>query len=298
MGNIRAVVPIALSLIIAVVGSFFLYQWIQRQKSPKEVVEVKTEAVPIAVAAGELPWGTKLTPEMIKNAPFLEESLPQGHFTSTSDLVGRVIVSPLKVNDPITEHKLAPTSIETGGVAAVLAPGKRAVAVKGDKVIGLSGLVNPGNRVDVLVTVKDSGQKKEKTKIVLENIPVLATGTQIQENEKGEPAPVDVYTLEVTPEEAEKLALAANEGRIQLALRSITDAEEVFTEGITIPQLLASYAVPRPEPEIRYYPKPVESEEKVVAKKPAKKIRKWRPRKALSVEIIKGTEVSRKNFSR
>ena len=166
-------------------------------------------------------------------------------------------MAPLKANDPITEHKLAPTSIETGGVAAVLKPGKRAIAVKGDKVIGIAGFINPGNSVDVLVTVKNPDTEQEKTKIVLENIRVLATGTQIQENDKGEPAPVDVYTLEVGSEEAEKLALAATEGQIQLALRSVTDTEEVYTEGITIPQLLASFSSTRPEPQILYYPKPV-----------------------------------------
>lgn len=297
MGNLKAVVPIAVSLIIAIAGSFFLYQWIQRQRGPKEVVQVQTEAVPIAVAAADLPWGTKLKPEMIKTAPFLKESMPQGHFANANDLVGRVVVAPLKANDPITEHKLAPISIETGGVAAVLGQGKRAVAVKGDKVIGLSGLVNPGNRVDVLVTVKDPQRDEEKTKIVLENIPVLATGTQIQENEKGEPAPVDVYTLEVTPEESEKLSLAANEGKIQLALRSVTDAEEVYTEGITIPQLLASYGTTRPEPEVRYYPKPVERAAQPEETKPVKIVRKWRPRQTVTIEIIKGTEVTRKNFS-
>jgi pilus assembly protein CpaB len=295
MGNWKAFVPITLSVIIAVVGSYFIFKWIERQRVPKEIVQVQTDAIPLAVAASDLPHGTKLTPEMLKSLPYLKESLPTGYFSKAADLVGRVVITPLKLNEPITEHKLAPTSIETGGIAAVLKNGRRAVAVKGDKVIGLSGLVNPGNTVDVLVTIEDPEKKEQKTKIVLENIPVLATGTQIQENEKGEPAPVDVYTLEVTPEESEKLALAAAQGRIQLALRSVVDSEEIYTEGINIPQLLASYGASRPEPAVRYYPKPVERTPE--PKKPVKKVRKWKPRRAISVEIIKGNEVQRKNFS-
>ena len=289
MGNMKAVVPIALSLVIAVAGTWFIYQWIQRQRTPVEVVQVQTQAVPIAVAGVDIPWGTKLRPEMIKTAPYLSESLPNGHFLKPDALKDRVLIAPLKANDPITEHKLAPTSVQTGGVAAILPPGKRAVAIKGDKIIGLSGLVNPGNRVDVLVTVEDPRIKEEKTKLVLENIPVLATGTQIQKNEKGEPAPVDVYTLEVTPEESEKLALSATEGKIQLALRSITDSESVVTEGINVPKLLSSLTKYEP-------PKsPVVEPGQQPPRKPV--VQKWTPRPNVSVEVIKGTEVSQKNFT-
>ena len=289
MGNLKTVAPIVLSLVIAAAGSYFLYQWVEKQRTPKEVVEVRAEAVPVAVATGDLPWGTKLRPEMIKTTSYLKESLPMGHFASAKDLQGRVLLTPLKMNDPITEHKLAPTSIETGGVAAVLKSGKRAIAVKGDKVIGISGFINPGNRIDVLVTVKDPEKKLDKTKTILENIPVLATGTQIQENEKGEPAPVDVYTLEVTPEEGEKLALAASEGKLQLVLRSTIDSKEVYTEGITIPQLLASYDSKKPEPPPLMKKRPAETIRK-------KRITRWVPRRAISVEMIKGTEVSKKKF--
>ena len=132
---------------------------------------------------------------------------------------------------------------------------------------------------------------------ILENIRVLATGTQIQENEKGEPAPVDVYTLEVSPEEGEKLALAAAEGKLQMALRSAIDGESVYTTGVTIPQLLASYSKSKPSPKVLYYPKPVETKAAAVVSKPKKNIRRWKPRPSATVEIIKGTEVSHQKFS-
>ena len=286
MKNMKTFIPIALSLVIAAGGSFLLYKWIQAKKTgEKEIVRVETEASPVVVAAADLVWGSKLKPEMLKTVPYLKESLPSGHYSKLNDLTGRVIISPIKSNEPITEHKLAPNSIETGGVAAVLKPGKRAIAVKGDKVIGISGFINPGNRVDVLVTVEDPKKKEEKTKTILENVLVLATGTQIQENEKGEPSPVDVYTLEVDPEDGENLALAAAEGRVQLALRSILDTETVLTTGVTIPKMLAafSYAEEKPKPT------------GILKKSPTN--RRWIPRNTVTVDIIKGTDTSQKKFS-
>ncbi len=124
------------------------------------------------------------------------------------------------------------------------------MAVKGDKVLGISGFINPGNRVDILVTMTDRKRKRETTKIVLENVHVLATGKEIQRNDKGDPSPVDVYTLEVTPEEGEKLALAASKGKLQFALRNVTDTETVLTRGATVDKTLASFRPPVP-PKVR-----------------------------------------------
>jgi pilus assembly protein CpaB len=203
---------------------------------------------------------------------------------------------PLKVNEPFTEDKLAPTSVTTGGVSAILKPGMRAIAVKGDKVMGISGFINPGNRVDVIVTVNDPTIKKVKSKIVLENLPVLATGTQMQKNEKGEPMPVDVYTLEVTPRQAEKVALASSQGKLNFALRNVTDADDIWTGGATIPQLLAGsdwYEMKTVEPKIE------KTESAPPPPKPVVKVkrRKWVPRRSITVEVIKDTTVSKKKFT-
>ena len=294
MGNWRAIVPIFLSLVIAIGGSIFLYKWINSQRAPKETVKVESEAVPVAVAAVDLPWGTKLKPEMVKTVPFLKESLPPGYVSGYNALKGRVIITPIKLNEPINEHKLAPIDVTTGGVSAILKPGTRAIAVKGDKVIGISGFINPGNRVDVIVTVTDPSSNKMKAKIILEDLLVLATGTEIQKNEKGEPMPVDVYTLEVTPEQAEKLALASTQGRLQLALRNLTDSEDVHTEGVTIAQVLnSSDGVERKmvAPPVQAAPK------KIVKRRPVRKKKRWAPRRSITVEIIKGTELTKKKLS-
>jgi len=276
MGKWKAFGPIALALIIAVSGSSFLYKWLRSQTTSKQIVKVESEAIPVAVSRVELPWGTKLESEMVKTTRFLKESLPEGYISDINMLKNRVLIAPVKPNEPITEHKLAPKDVTTGGVAAVIQQGKRAIAVKGDKVIGISGFINPRDRVDVLVTLTHPKTKEEVTKLVVENIPVLATGTQIQENGKGEPSPVDVYTLEVTPEEGEKLALAASKGKLQFALRNVTDAENVVTRGATIPQTLSSLM---PEGQ----------------RKSASAPRRVYP-PTVTVEVIKGADVSRQKM--
>jgi pilus assembly protein CpaB len=271
MGKLKPIIPIALALIIALGGSGFVYKWLQAQTLPKEVVKVEAEAVPVVVAKVDLAWGTKLDKDMIKTTPYLKESIPGEIFSDPKALEGRILVVPIKQNEPLTQSKLAPEDVKVGGVSAVLKPGKRAIAVKGDKVIGISGLIQPGNIVDVLVTLKDPRSKME----------VLATGTEIQQNGKGEPAPVDVYTLEVTPEEGEKLSLAAARGKLQFALRNITDTETVLTGGATIPKTLASLrgADPKPNP----------------GKSSKKKA--WRPRsRYVTVEVIKGGKVVKQKF--
>ncbi|UCF85079.1 MAG: Flp pilus assembly protein CpaB [Desulfobacteraceae bacterium] len=284
MGNWKAIMPLLLALIIALTGSILVYKWIQAKSMPKETVVAEAKVAPVVVAKLDLRWGTRLNKEMLKAIPFLIESLPPGYFSEPELLEGRVIIAELDKNEPITESKLAPVDVKVGGVSAVLKPGKRAIAVKGDKIIGISGFIKPGNHVDVLVTIKDPKTKKETTKLVLEKIPVLATGTQLQENKKGEPSSVDVYTLEVTPEEGEKLALASNKGRLQFALRNIMDSETVLTRGATISETLSAL-------------KPVAKKPVVVKKEDGSPKKIWVRKRSFTVEQIRGDKVSQKKFS-
>jgi pilus assembly protein CpaB len=234
------------------------------------------------VAVSDLFWGTKLTPEHMKLVPFPTGSLPEGHFSTLEGVEGRVLVANLRTNEPILEYKLAPREVTMGGVAAVTRPEKRAMAVKVDDVIGVAGFINPGNHVDVLVTIDNS---PPVTKTVLQNVLVLATGPDLDRKGKEEkPSSVKVITLEVTPEEGEKLALAATEGKVVLALRNQLNAEAVLTKGATIPALLNSYRareeVKREESKatVKSNPKPAAPE--------------------VSVELIQGGKVSTLTFKR
>jgi len=289
MGRWRALIPITIALVISLITSLYLHK---RLKAPDGTDTQKSsdyETAAVAVAAEDLAPGAKIQPEMLKTASYLKKNLPPDSIADPESLAGRVVISSIRKNEPIVEHRLAPKTFTLGGVSAVVKFGRRAIAVKGDKVIGISGFILPGNRVDVLVTVDDPDRKMEVTKTVLENIPVLATGTLIQKSEKGN-NPVDVYTLEVTPENGEKLALAAAKGRLQFALRNAEDTQNVVTDGVTIPQLLSSLL--RPEP------KPKTESANQGSRKPAKRVNRVLRRSRFTMEVIKGGKVITQRFKR
>jgi pilus assembly protein CpaB len=248
----KNIVLFSAAVLIALFVAVLSYNYLQKSYAAKNKI---METQPVVVAAADLAWGTSLGREYMKTSNFLKESLPPGYYTDPALLEGRVILYPLKAGEPILESRLAPATMKGGGVAAVISPGKRAMAVKVDKVVGVAGFIHPGHRVDILVTLAQTAKQSASiTKIVLQNILVLATGTEIEKTGKQEkPTQVDVITLEVTPEEGEKLALAATEGKLQLALRNAGDKEPVGTRGTTIPALLSSYVsagTPKSKPRV------------------------------------------------
>jgi len=280
MRRYQPFILLGLAVVMGLVTSVLVYKWLQQQPQVVEkITGAQTEMV--AMAATGLFWGTKLTPESIKFVSFPKNSLPDGHFATLEHLEGRILVANVTTNEPILESKLAPRDVTMGGVAAVTRPEKRAMAIKVDDVIGVAGFINPGNRVDVLVTVK---QSPPVTKTVLQHVLVLATGPDLERKGKEEkPSSVKVITLEVTPEEGEKLALAATEGKIVLALRNQLNADAVLTKGETISTLLDSY---------RFREEPKRADPKAVAKS--------KPTPAapdISVELIRGGKVSTVTFS-
>ncbi len=278
MRKYRPWISLGLAFIIAFITSLMIYNYL---KERTRIVEVRPDTVPVATAVADIGWGTRITKEMTKPVDFLKSTVPPGCFSDCDSLVGRVAISPIKANEPILESRLAPLDIKTGGVAAVISPKKRAVAVKVDKVIGVSGFIHQSNRVDVLVTIPTGKTSEPITKTVLENILVLTVGPEMEKKGKEEkPSDVDVITLEVTPEEGEKLALAAAEGKLQLALRNYSDTQNVLTRGVTIPGLLASYSLGP-----------------VGGASPKVERRVQKPR-LLTVELVKGSNVTEIRFER
>jgi len=272
-----------LAACMALITSVLVYNWLQRQPKVVEKV-IGSQTKMVAVAAGDLFWGTKLTPEHIKLVSFPGGNLPEGYFSTVETVQDRVLLSNLKTNEPILESKLASREVTAGGVAAVTGMKKRAMAVKVDDVVGVAGFINPGNHVDVLVTIQQSAQQSPpETKTVLQNVLVLATGSDLDRKGKEEkPSSVKVITLEVTPEEGEKLGLAVTEGKILLALRNQLNAEPVLTKGATITSLMSSYRVK--EEVKRQEPKAVvKSDSKPAAPE-------------ISVELIQGGKVSTVTF--
>ena len=299
MGKHRSLLVLGIAVVIALVSSLMAYRWLQTKGKAREKVVVETQ--PIVVTVVDLTWGTVLAREMLNSTTVLKTSFPGGGFSDPSTLVGRVLISNLKAGEPIFESKLAPTTIKAGGVAAIITPTKRAIAVKVDKTIGVAGFIHPGNRVDVLVSLPASagkGLSEPVTKIILENMLVLTVGPEIETKGK-EPSNVDVITLEGTPEEAEKIALASVEGKIQLALRNFGDSGIATTKGTTIPTLLTSYASKK---ESARKPNVVIAR-KQAATKPAPAVQESKAVPAAAptpppfiVEVIKGGKVTEVKF--
>jgi len=206
----------------------------------------------IAVAKVAIPIGSKIIPEQIMVVQFPKESTPDGAFDSPEKLAGRVAVVNIGAREPITESRLAPEGT-AAGLSAVIPEGYRAMTVKVDDAAGISGFIMPGTMVDVVVTIdprEGGGRQDPVSKIVLQNIKVLANGQNIDrpENER-EANSVKAVTLQVTPEQAEKLALASTEGKLQLMMRNQIDQGDEQTPGVNKRNLLTgSTAMPAPEP--------------------------------------------------
>jgi pilus assembly protein CpaB len=204
----------------------------------------------LVVAAGPVPLGTYLTEQHVKTVAWPAGSLPDGYFAGKDEVIGRGVVVDLAANEPILASKLAPEGAG-GGLPVVIPEGKRAVSVKVDEVVGVAGFVLPGTRVDVLVTLdpetEGAGDHPASTRLILQNVQVLASGQKIEKDEEGKPQTVTVITLLVTPEESEQLTLAATEGQIQMALRNQMDLDSVETPGVQTTELRRGLA-PAPPP--------------------------------------------------
>lgn len=232
---------LGLAVLMALFTSALLYNWLEQQRvglKPPAPQAVSLPTRMVAVATVDLFWGTTLTANMIKLVSFPSESLLEGSFPTVESVTGRILITNIKANEPLLDAKLAPRDVTQGGMAVVTQMGKRAMAVRVDDVVGVAGFINPGNRVDVLATLQ---QSPPQTKTVLQNVLVLATGTQMEAQGNGtKPREARVITVEVTPEEAEKLTLAAHEGKVTMALRNYANTQPALTRGATLATLLNS----------------------------------------------------------
>ena len=204
----------------------------------------------VAVAKVAIPLGTKIIPEQIMVVQFPKESTPDGAFESPEKLAGRVAVINIAAREPITESRLAAEGT-AAGLAAIIPEGYRAMTVKVDDAAGISGFIQPGTLVDVVVTIDPEGIARQDpiSKIVLQNIKVLASGQNIDKpKDEREATSVKAVTLQVTPEQAEKLALASSEGKLQLVMRSQIDQGDEQTRGVNKRNLLnGDVAMPVPD---------------------------------------------------
>lgn len=222
MNRDRMLIGLGLALVVAFLASRYVY--VQLRQARTGVRENAVTTTQVVVAAGPLKLGQSLVPDDLRLVGWPSDQVPKGSFSRKEDCVGRALIAPVVENECILEQKLAPR--EAGaGLGVSIPPGMRAVSVGVDDVVAVAGFVTPGTVVDVMVTGGGAGGTVTRT--ILEHVRVLAVGQQMEPDINGKPQTAPVVTLLVTPEEAEKVALATSNGKIHLMLRNTTDKADV-----------------------------------------------------------------------
>src|SRR5919108_420557 len=227
-----------LALASGVVAALLALRYLRERTTPLMAAEPKRAN--IVLSARNLPVGAVVTERDLKVVSWPAEVVPSGYIRSVKDAVGRGIITPVAENEPLLASKMS-TKDAGGGLPIIIRDGMRAVSVRVDEVIGVAGFVLPGTRVDVLLTLsKNQNRPQSITKTLLQNVQTLAAGQSTTRDKEGKPQTVTVITLLVSPDDAELLALAAKEGRIQLALRNTLDTLAVSTSGARADKLSPS----------------------------------------------------------
>jgi pilus assembly protein CpaB len=231
-----------IALFLAAFTSVGIYRVLRRAQLSQ------AEQISVVVAAQQLSAGVPLGQNMLRTVHVNKSAVPQGAFARIDQVKDRGLLVPVAKNEIITEIKLAPK--EAGaGLPSMIPEGMRAVSVKVNEVVSVAGFVQPGTHVDVILTGQPGirgGSSETTTTTVLQDVKVLAAGSQLQQNAKGEAQNVPVITLLVHPDEAQKLTLAANQGKIQLSLRNPLDRTKEQPPAIRTDLLYPQTHAPRP----------------------------------------------------
>ena len=240
----RTVVVLTIAVTMAGLASFGIYRVVSSRPLAAKVATVDT-----VVAAQPLKLGDRLTKDHVRIVEWPASAPVAGAFKTVDEVLNRGVLMTVNENEPLTSSKLAP--IEAGaGLPPSIPDGMRAVSVRVNEVIGVAGFTVPGTRVDVMVTLSNRQNIETMTRVVASNVQVLTAGTRYdQEKAKdGEPIPTSVVTLLLTPEDAERIALAASEGNIMLSLRNPLDTAATQTKGARLAGLMGQQPAPAPAP--------------------------------------------------
>ena len=233
MRNTRAIIMMVAAVIAGLGAVVIGARWLSQQAT--------SSANKLVVAVSDIDLGSRLTPAMLKSVEWPANSMPKGAFTTPAELDSRVLRASVLSGEPVLESKLAPVGSK-GGLSAVVAEGKRAMTVRVNDVVGVAGFALPGNYVDIIVSTQEENAKsgnrdQQISKIVLEHILVLAIAQEVGRDET-KPKVVSAVTVEVTPEQAERLDLARSVGTLSLVLRNQVDLKLAGTDGVTKAKLL------------------------------------------------------------
>lgn len=285
MKSTRAIIMLLLSVLAGIAAVLLAARWMGQQAAGSQTR--------VLVATRDLELGQAITPVMLQDIAWPTGTLPNGSFSDPKKLEGRVVRSSIFKGEPILLPKLAPEGTKAG-LDSVIKDGRRAITVKVNEVVGVAGFLAPGSFVDLLVNIKED-RENSISKVVLERIMVLAVAQESNRADETKPKVVNAVTLEVTPEQAEKIDLARNIGTLSLMLRNQVDMKESATVGVRRNDLLlAKDDKASASTQVAAAPAPV---------KKAAPVRRAAPRSVASsdqaggrVEVIRGVQKSISDF--
>jgi pilus assembly protein CpaB len=299
MAQRRYTIVFYAAVFVAALATYGVFRVLQAAKTSAHVT-----TRPVVVAAKDIPAGASLEKQALEVRQWPVVAVPKDAISSLEAATNRVARVPVFAGEAIVPGRLAPVGTAPG-LEARIGSGMRAMSVRINDVAGLSGLVQPNSRVDVLVTLRETGVHGagEVSRLFLENMRVLSMGSRTTRDDSGESGPATTATLEVTPTQAEKLAVAMRQGTIQLVLRGFADADSTRTKGATSSEVLAQLRDAKPKPVVaeasprvsRPTPKrPVEVSR--VTPPPVAVVPAVPKPDSLTVRVYRGSQVSQQKF--
>lgn len=251
MRNSRAILIIGVALLLALAAVVMAAKWMGEQGPA---------GTRVAVAVAAIGQGSRIATTSVQLADWPSTSVPPGAILDLKLLEGRIARAEIAIGEPVLESKLAPKGTQ-GGLSAVVTAGKRAMTVRVNDVVGVAGFALPGNFVDILVNLRATGNDAASagsiSKIVLERIHVLAVAQESAVDDS-KPRVVNAVTLELTPDQVEKLDLARSIGELSLVLRNQVDPQSANTAGATRESVLGLPALTAARPVADLPPQPVQ----------------------------------------
>jgi pilus assembly protein CpaB len=229
-----------LAIVIGALAAALVYRHMRALRSEIEAArQTAPGTVDIVVASDTIPAGGRIGEQQVKVVGWPETLVPDGAIKDTKAVVNAVARVTIEKNQPINQSLLLGQGAEV--LPLMIPEGMRAMSVRVDDVTGVSGFITPNSRVDVLIAGSPGGEGNEgqRSKLVLQNIRVLAIGKSIAQAQD-KPVEVPTVTLLVSPEDAERLTLATRYEPVRLALRNYSDDLMVGTPGLSTATLFGA----------------------------------------------------------
>jgi pilus assembly protein CpaB len=229
-----------LSIVLGALFSALVYRYLKEQQTAVDRARAAAQGrtIKVVVADKPIPVGTRVDEAQLRVADWPEDLKPEGALASKDAAIGAIARVSIERNQPLQQSALVPKG--AGLLPLLITDGMRGMSVRVDSVTGVSGFITPNSRVDVLVsgqpTDTENAQGDTKGKVILQNVRVLATGTDIEQKDE-KPVEVPTVTLLVSPEDAEKLTVATKQEAVRLALRNYRDEDIIPTAGIALKTL-------------------------------------------------------------